>query len=72
MKLYDSGCKIAHLFWVYDQDDDDDEGIRNSCAAGGSLPTAPSTAVAASEVANHVSADDCWTSMESGSTPLGR
>lgn len=51
-------------------DEDDDEGIRNSCAAGGSLPSAPATQILASEVANHKTSDDCWTSMTQGTTKI--
>ena len=53
-----------------ENDDDDDEGIRNSCAAGGSLPPAPSTQILASDVTTHKSSDDCWTSMTQGTTKV--
>ena len=53
-----------------ENDEDDDEGIRNSCAAGGSLPPAPATQILASEVANHKTSDDCWTSMTQGTTKI--
>ncbi|CAK9007872.1 unnamed protein product, partial [Durusdinium trenchii] len=62
-----SGRRLDDDEWD-EEDEDDDEGIRNSCAAGGSLPPAPATQILASEVANHKSSGDCWTSMTQGTT----
>ena len=60
---------VRRLDWD-EADEDDDEGIRNSCTTGGSLPTAPTTQILASEVANHKSSDDCWTSMTQGTSQI--
>ena len=65
-----SGRRLAAGAQWDGTDVDDDEGIRNSCAAGGSLPPAPSTQIAASDVATHKSSDDCWTSMTQGTTKV--